>query len=89
MCRGCAVGLIDDHGLPIAKPWRIETNAPKLRDALDACRCPVSAVHPRHAECQGKYARQSESYTPKFAKVVHKAWSVAVSRGFAFLAAEL
>ena len=73
-CRGCAVGLKDDVGVPIAKPWRIETNVPALHKTLDSCRCPGKAQHPVHSECQGKYARVSESYTPVMARRVHKAF---------------
>ena len=72
-CRGCAVGLKDDMGVPIAKPWRIETNVPELHRTLDACRCPGKAAHPVHAECQGKYVPLSEGYTPMLARKVHKA----------------
>ena len=43
-------------------------------EALDACRCPGPSVHSQHAECQGRYARQSESYTPALARKVHAAF---------------
>ena len=33
-CRGCVVGIKDDVGVPIAKPWRIETNVPALHSSL-------------------------------------------------------
>eukprot|EP00972_Heterocapsa_arctica_P030506 4491895-Heterocapsa_arctica.AAC.1 len=26
-CNGCAMGLVNDHGAPIKKPWTISTNA--------------------------------------------------------------
>ena len=39
-CRGCAVGLQDDAGVPIAKPWRMVTNSVTMYDVLDSCRCP-------------------------------------------------
>ena len=73
-CRGCAVGLQDDAGVPIAKPWRMVTNSVTMYDVLDSCRCPGPTVHPKHAECQGHYAPRSEGYTPALARKVHAAF---------------
>ena len=63
-CRGCAMGLMDDANLPIAKPWHIATNDLRIEATLDKQRCPGKEAHPVHSECQGKYAKRSESYTP-------------------------
>ena len=39
--RGCAVGLADDLGVPIAKPWHVATNDPFIWKALESRRhCP-------------------------------------------------
>ena len=37
-CRGCAMGLMDDANLPIAKPWHIATNDLILEATLDKSR---------------------------------------------------
>ena len=39
-CRGCAMGLVDDANLPIAKPWHISINDPIIWQAMDAQKCP-------------------------------------------------
>ena len=60
--------------LLIAKPWHTNTNGPVIWQAMNAQRCPGKAGHPRHSECQGKYAKRSENYTPAMARLIHKAW---------------
>ena len=84
-CRGCAVGLKDDAGVPIAKPWRMVTNSLSMYEALDSCRCPGPEVHPMHAECQGRYAPMSEGYTPALARKAHGAFhkDIMVAEGYA------
>lgn len=67
-CRGCAMGLVDDANLPIAKPWHISTNGPVLWQTMNAQRCPGKPVHNRHSGCQGKYAKRPETYTPALAR---------------------
>ena len=83
-CRGCAVGLKDDAGVPIAKPWRMVTNSVSMYEALDSCRCPGPEAHPVHAECQGRYALMSEGYTPALARKAHDAFlkDVTASDGY-------
>ena len=78
--RGCAVGFVDDVGTPIAKPWHVATNDTHLWTALESKRhCPGGARHAVHAECQGKYARASESYTPSMVRLIHNAWNKSVT----------
>ena len=72
--RGCAVGLVDDLGVPIAKPWHVVTNDVFVWKALEARRhSSGGGDHTKHAECQGKYARMSESYTRSMARLIHNA----------------
>ena len=68
------MGLVDDAEFPIAKPCHISINDPVIWQAMNAQRCPGKAAHPRHSECQGKYAKRSENYTPAMARVIHRAW---------------
>ena len=51
-CRGCAVGMVDDAGVPMAKPWHVATNDSFLFEALP-CPCPGPKVHPVHSTVQG------------------------------------
>eukprot|EP00972_Heterocapsa_arctica_P031553 4647588-Heterocapsa_arctica.AAC.1 len=73
-CNGCAVGLINDNGAPIKKPWTIATNDGHLWRAMSDCKCPGKAVHPNHQPCAGKYNRLTEEYTWPMTDLVHIAW---------------
>ena len=78
--RGCAVGLVDDVGVPIAKPWHVWTNDACLWSALESRRyCPG---HLRHSECEGKYAPASENYTPEMARLIHEGWVRSVEQSW-------
>eukprot|EP00972_Heterocapsa_arctica_P078690 11603420-Heterocapsa_arctica.AAC.1 len=47
-CNGCAMGQINDNGVPIKKPWTIATNDGYLCCAMSGCKCPGKAIHPNH-----------------------------------------
>ncbi len=65
--HGCMVGVKSiKNGMPIAKPWRVETTHPKLREALDNLRCDKSHEHQR---CEGQDTKQSEDYPDKLARI--------------------
>ena len=68
-CRGCAVGVVDDVGTPMPKPWHIATNDSFLFEAL-SCPCPGPDVHPVHATVQGKYTKGTESYTDEMVNLI-------------------
>ena len=72
-CRGCAVGIVDDAGIPMPKPWHIATNDTFLYEAL-TCPCPGPDVHPVHATTQGKYTKGTENYTDEMVRLIHHGW---------------
>ena len=68
--HGCMVGVKSVvNGLPIAKPWRVETTHPKLREALNAIRCDGSHEHQR---CEGQDTKQTENYPSELARMILK-----------------
>ena len=54
------------YGWNTQKPWRVQTNCPALRDALNR-RCNHAGAH---QACRGKLARESELYTDELAEAV-------------------
>eukprot|EP00972_Heterocapsa_arctica_P000495 72307-Heterocapsa_arctica.AAC.1 len=68
------MGLIDDNGVPVKKPWTIATNDGHLWRAMSVCTCPGKAGHPNHQLCAGKYTRLTEEYTWPMTDLVHTAW---------------
>ena len=52
--RGCAVGMVDNAGAPIAKPWHIATDDTFLFEAL-SCPRPKPEEHLVHSTAQGRY----------------------------------
>ena len=59
---GCALGLVDDHGEPHLKRWRVVTSSYKLARSLDAYRC----QHPKdfhHSRLEGAKTPKSAFYT--------------------------
>eukprot|EP00972_Heterocapsa_arctica_P102784 15150062-Heterocapsa_arctica.AAC.1 len=72
--NGCAMGLINDNGVPIRKPWTIATNDGCLWRAMSGCKCLGKAAHPNHQPCAGKYTRLMEEYTWPMTDLVHAAW---------------
>eukprot|EP00972_Heterocapsa_arctica_P026879 3955556-Heterocapsa_arctica.AAC.1 len=57
------MGLINDNGVPIQKPWTIATNDGYLWRAMSGCNSPGKTGHPNQQPCAGKYTRLTEEYT--------------------------
>ena len=64
---GCAYGLQSCHGVPLKKPWRVQSSCPR-HVALLMDRCPGTSVHPLHERTSGRQAKRSERYTPLIVK---------------------
>jgi hypothetical protein len=71
--HGCEVGLKSlKTGLPMKKPWRIETNNKCLRATLDNKKC--KGDH-EHTPCEGSDTLHSGKYPKELAKIiVREAW---------------
>lgn len=57
--NGCAVGLTDKDGAPLAKPWKFATNCPDIIIAFQTLKC--SRNH-RHGVTSDSDAKASESF---------------------------
>ena len=75
---GCALGLTDEKGIPIRKPWTIATNDTYLFRKFQNKVCPGTQQHPEHCPAAGKYTKMTENYTDKMVKIIHKAWKCSV-----------
>ena len=64
---GCAYGLQSRHGVPLKKPWRVQSSCPRCA-ALLRDRCPGASVHPLHERTSGRQAKRSERYAPLIVK---------------------
>ena len=73
---GCAFGVCSqcgaNRGMPIKKPWRIDTNCPELYRAFQGKMCPGVHKHPQHAPCQGGDTVKTGHYTPSMARNIHR-----------------
>ena len=45
LVHGCAVGLVDQRGVPVKKIWRVDTDLHALRELLQDFRCPGNHAH--------------------------------------------
>ena len=52
--NGCALGLLDNGGIPILKPWAIATDDPYLHAKFQDKLCPGKDTHPIHTPVAGK-----------------------------------
>eukprot|EP00972_Heterocapsa_arctica_P063738 9404362-Heterocapsa_arctica.AAC.1 len=57
------MGLINDNGVPIEKPWTIATHDGYLFRAMSVCKCLGKSIHPNNQPWAGKYTRLTEEYT--------------------------
>ena len=78
---GCAYGLVAQHGrdagVPIRKPWRVDTNLAEIRGVLNrTCSCTKP-----HAQCAGRETAATENYTDAIAEAVHYAFGVYAAGG--------
>ena len=73
---GCMFGLVAQHGsrsgVPIKKPWRIDTNSPALLQHV-ARTCDGSH---EHTPCAGSDTKLTEGYTDELVAHVHEAFAV-------------
>ncbi len=73
--HGCALGvksiLPQTKGMPIKKPWTIFTNCDEIVKGFEGKLC--SKDH-EHAECRGKDAKHTETYSSEFASILHRAF---------------
>ena len=72
---GCAFGVKSvapsTKGLPIKKPWRVDTDMPELLETLNRkCSCVIL-----HTPCAGSDTRLTESYTDDMAAAIHIGFS--------------
>ena len=73
--HGCAVGLKDDKGTPINKPWAIASDDEHIIAELNKYRCKGCKSH---TSCLGKLCKKSEEYTDQMVKVLHQAWKSSI-----------
>jgi hypothetical protein len=59
--HGCALGLTNDKGEPIKKPWTIATDDEEVYFEMIKFQCKHNPGD--HGECRGKTAADSASYT--------------------------
>jgi len=71
--HGCSLGLktINLQNF-IKKPWTIRTNNKHILKIFAGCKCPG---HTYHAECRGREAKHTESYTYPLVYRVHAAFA--------------
>ena len=68
--HGCAMGVKDEKGRPLLKPWTVYTNHLGLYDELSDAKYRCDGTH-EHSTCTGKRATMSSGYTRDMAKTVH------------------
>ena len=57
--NGCALGLTDDGGAPILKPWTIANDDPYVQAKFRDKSCPGKVEHPIHTPVAGEYGQFS------------------------------
>ena len=73
----CAIGLRARSGELMEKPRRVCTNDQDILIALRPLQCSNTgdpATDHQHAECKGIDGKESESYTFKLPRIVHKSF---------------
>ena len=73
---GCMIGVVDVHGVPIRKPWKICTNLEPILKSFESKQC--SEDH-EHAEGRGESLKRTETYTFQMTDMIHRAFGVAVA----------
>ena len=66
---GCAVGVVDETGIPIKKPWRFVCTSPRLAASLDALRCPHGPEF-KHSECVGSRTAKTAFYPAPLCRTI-------------------
>ena len=74
---GCMVGVVDVHGVPIRKPWKINTN---LEPVIKSFNSKQRDESHEHAEGRGESLKRTETYyTFQMTDMIHRAFGVAVT----------
>ena len=60
--NGCAVGLTDDSGVPVKKPWRVVTTSPQLAKALSTYTCSCAE---KHSPLEGGQKASKSAFYPR------------------------
>ena len=58
---GCRLGVVDNKGLPIKKPWRLMTTSPEMVEAFKGLFCKHKPDE--HGEARGKTLERTGFYT--------------------------
>ena len=66
---GCSVGVVDEHGVPIKKPWRFVCTSPRQAASLDALRCTHEADF-KHPECVGSRTAKTAFYPSPLCRTI-------------------
>ena len=74
---GCRYQLTDQAGLPVMKPWRVQTSMRRLVEPL-SLRCDRSH---EHGECRGRMAIRSGLYTDMMVKRIGYAITGGINHG--------
>ena len=65
------LGVVDDRGLPIKKPWRLMTTSPGIVEALQGISC--NHKPEEHGEARGKALERTGFYTQAMCELIAKA----------------
>ena len=67
----CRLGVVDDRGLPIKKPWRLMTTSPEIVEAFRGIFC--NHKPDEHGEARGKALERTGFYTQTMCELIAKA----------------
>ena len=70
--HGCAVGLTDENGSPIKKPWHIKTTSKALAEAFADRQCPRSKSD-KHTPVPGSRTSRTAFYPEQMCGLIAKA----------------
>ena len=73
---GCMVGIVDKEGVPIKKPWAIQTDCDSIVVAFDGLSCDGSHTH---VQGRGNDLKETESYSFQMTDLIHQAFIAATS----------
>ena len=75
--HGCGLGLTNEAGQLMNKPWKLMTNCKELRETFNGVVCNCEQ---EHAQCKGADCKIFENYTDKMVHKVHNAWEKHVNK---------
>eukprot|EP00435_Cladocopium_sp_Y103_P069367 s912_g33.t1 len=82
--HGCMLGITDDEGTPIKKPWTVATSIDEIGNALFVYQC--DGNH-NHVQGRGSALRETESYSFTLTDTVHRSFRRAAESARNFLCA--